>query len=372
MINKNYVPILKWKKGEMEALRELDTTLKNHIHPIIDIPNIDWDYEKDCPKKTLDEHIGQFSENVSTYWNHPNSVFVDATTICSNDNHLLADQTQPLQHLFTQLRNENIQAVPVFNINSGPNYLQAVSQINTQYQSGIALRLFQNDFDTISDKIHRILTYFSIEPEDVDLIIDFKFLPCDITNYQTILSQNSSLAILSIESIPYLSRWRSLSFCSTSFPVNLSNLSKEKLTILPRLEWDLYKRIIQSKLDRKPNFGDYTISNPTTVEIDPRLMTISANIRYTTENGFLIAKGYSVKDPKHGKWSQTRGLSRKIIESQYYFGRPYSYGDNYIYECANETVGVGNSRVWRKVGVNHHLTVAVNTLSNYLSFSIYD
>ncbi|AQS55264.1 beta family protein [Novibacillus thermophilus] len=58
MFEKNhYVPILKWKKGEQGAIEELDPDIKNGLTPLIEVPPIDWDYENEQPKRTIDEHL---------------------------------------------------------------------------------------------------------------------------------------------------------------------------------------------------------------------------------------------------------------------------------------------------------------------------
>ncbi|WP_342428310.1 hypothetical protein [Paenibacillus sp. FSL L8-0158] len=55
-------------------------------------------------------------------------------------------------------------------------------------------------------------------------------------------------------------------------------------------------------------------------------------------------------------WTQTQGLCQRVVGHSKYSGSHYSYGNKYIYDCANGSANTGNAERWRKVGTNHHLT----------------
>jgi hypothetical protein len=129
---------------------------------------------------------------------------------------------------------------------------------------------------------------------------------------------------------------------------------------------------MSANLSRLPSFGDYIISNPSYIEVDPRYIQMAAGIRYTVADKFLIFRGYSVRSPKHNGWGQTKGLCQRIIDHPKYLGQNYSYGDGYIYGCAQGTERTGNPETWRKVGTNHHLTLAVKEISNLHAASTID
>ncbi|WP_198245633.1 beta family protein [methane-oxidizing endosymbiont of Gigantopelta aegis] len=46
-----YVPILKWRLGEYQALLRLDKNIKDNIRPLIVIPPVEFDFEEWRPKK---------------------------------------------------------------------------------------------------------------------------------------------------------------------------------------------------------------------------------------------------------------------------------------------------------------------------------
>ena len=53
----DYVPILKWRQGEYQALLRLNDPVKDRIVPLIEVTPPDFDFETRTPTKTLDEHL---------------------------------------------------------------------------------------------------------------------------------------------------------------------------------------------------------------------------------------------------------------------------------------------------------------------------
>jgi hypothetical protein len=86
---------------------------------------------------------------------------------------------------------------------------------------------------------------------------------------------------------------------------------------------------------------------------------MSASIRYTTRDAWLILKGRNVR--QYG-FDQYRELSRELVQRPEYNAAQYSWGDGFIKECADGRSGTGNATTWRKVGTNHHLTLVSRLL----------
>lgn len=361
MFNENhYVPIVRWKRGEQSALFELDSKIKDIMSPLIEIPPIDWDFENECPKKTIDDHLKNIAVQLKTNWNHPNSIFIDAIQICLDDDDVMENGEHPLEYIFRILSNEKISAIPVTSKERGSNYQDAVRKIKNIYKTGFAIRLYDEDFDDINSTLSSITNRFSTNPNEIDLILDYKYIDPKLP-----IGRMSKLISGSLISLPSIMKWRTLTLTATSFPENLSGFESGKDGAIPRVEWLIYQRLLNSSLPRNPAFGDYIISNPEYSRIDPRFMRMSANIRYTADNEYLIFRGFSVTNPKYGKWSQSQGLCQRVVTHAKYSGQHYSFGDKYIFDCANGTASTGNAETWRKIGTNHHLTLIVNELSNF-------
>ena len=69
MINvTDYVPVLKWRQGEYQALWRLDDAQKARIVPLIEVTPPDFDFEQWQPKKTIDGHLKKFAARFKQKW----------------------------------------------------------------------------------------------------------------------------------------------------------------------------------------------------------------------------------------------------------------------------------------------------------------
>jgi hypothetical protein len=78
--HKHYVPILKGKAGEYQALSTLPATVKSQMTPLIEIPEISWNFVTDEPSTTIDGHLNNVAENIDSSWGKA-PVFVDLVWI---------------------------------------------------------------------------------------------------------------------------------------------------------------------------------------------------------------------------------------------------------------------------------------------------
>jgi hypothetical protein len=111
-----------------------------------------------------------------------------------------------------------------------------------------------------------------------------------------------------------------------------------------------------------PIFGDYGIAHPAPSEVDPRIMRPSASIRYTTEEHWIVPKGRNLR--AHG-FDQFHAVCESLIKRDDYSGRDFSWGDEFIWNCAHRGSGPGNLTTWRKVGTSHHLAFVVRQISRF-------
>ncbi len=355
MFKKNhYVPVLKWKRGEQKALEFLSQDLKPNITPLIEIVDVPYDYVEDRPAKTIDEHLLRFGEQLENSWGIPNPVFVDPGLL--DPEITLEDGSQPVRYLYEQANNHHINIIPVTGLNRSEKYQAEIGEIIKSIKT-VCLRVEDDDLLEIETKINDFLDRLGTSPDQAHLILDFKYVD-PIDEGKHIISLKSI-----IKTMPYLHDWRTFTLCCTSFPESLSSIYAGEANVIHRSERSIWNKMheLSNTIERIPTFGDYCIANPYMVDIDPRMMQMSANIRYTVDNGFLILKGRSIK--KSG-WEQLFTLAENLVKSHYYSGREFSWGDQFIYDCANKNEGPGNAEIWRRVGTNHHLNYIIKNLSS--------
>ncbi|MDR3575994.1 MAG: beta family protein [Anaerolineaceae bacterium] len=346
-----YIPCLRWKQGEYQALSRLSLSARDSIVPLIEVAEIGFDFETKTDSKTIDEHLRTFANRVRQKWGI-SECFIDMRYIEPSE--LMSDGQHPGEFIFNDLRSKGVLAIPAIRIQEELRYQAVIHQVVKTDGRGLCIRVnieevAKRDFDK---KVQDLILGYKLSIEECDFIIDLispNFDPIDrfavlLTNY--------------IQSLPNLERWRSFGIIGTSFPKNLSGLTKG-ISIFPRNEWRLYKLLVAqlNKIRvRIPSFGDYAINHPDLLSLDMRLLKPNASVRYTIDEKWLVAKGQNVRD---FGFDQYKELCQKIIRSKYYYGTEFSEGDKYIYSCANDKVSTGNLSTWRWVGTNHHIeTVA--------------
>jgi hypothetical protein len=353
-----YVPILKGKEGEYAALEALKPDIKGMVMPLIEIPAIPYDYANERPAKSLDDHIADIPERLKKACAGM-PFYLDLPWF--GDDETLSHGQTACESILAKSATLGLNAVPVVSRESTPAYLAATKGHTAANGCGACIRLLVEDFEEDVDldaEVERLLT--STTTGDIgstDLIIDLEDLGANAGRAALIARSVFSM-------IPRKDEWRRMILAAASFPEDLSDVSAATIVTLPRHEWNLWKT-----LQRKPAalprpdliFGDYAMAHPIAKTLDPRTMRMSANIRYTTQDEWLVIKGRNVR--QFG-FSQYFDLCRLLVERPEYSGRSYSWGDAYIADCADATQGPGNATTWRKVGVNHHLTLVTRGLAS--------
>lgn len=354
--HRHYVPILKGRDGEYGALNSMPPALRDRITPLLELPPTPWDFEEETPARTIDVHLGKVAQKIERAWGASRPLFLDFLWIA--DTERMVDGGHPVESVLSSARRRGLAVIPVVGLLRGEDYLAACARTIHQDRRGACIRLQREDFVDFGDfgdldtEVGRVLATLHLLPQDADLLLDLRSLarPIDI---------DSAIALIS--RVPNLGNWRTFSLAATSFPQNLTGLPPSDCSIIPRQEWNTWTNIIRRRPSRLPTFSDYAISHPEPSEVDPRVMRPSASVRYTTHGAWLALKGRNLRD--HG-YEQFHDVCRELIRRAEYCGRVFSWGDEYIDDCASQRVGTGNLTTWRKVGTSHHLAFVLSELAN--------
>ena len=352
-----YIPFLRWKMGEYQAVWRLTSFAHNLIMPIIAVPEQGFDFEKGENSKTLDDHLSQFTSRVEKKWGTTSECFIDMRYISCSE--LLADGRRAADFIFDDLKAKNIKFIPVTGLHETSSFEIALHNHIRSENHRLCLRVGLDEFgdNTFETEAEEFLHKLGLDLCDCDLILDLETI-----NFDPIIVFSNLLTEL-MKNKPKLNQWKTFGILGTSFPKTMAGISKG-ISFLPRKEWTFYKTLIENLKQediRIPSFGDYAINHPEVQKIDPRILKPSANVRYTVNNKWLISRGQNVRDYRY---SQFRELCQLIVDSTHYCGRQYSYGDDYIFKCARGTAKTGNLTTWREVGTNHHIEKVVQDLSN--------
>jgi hypothetical protein len=350
-----YVPILKWKLGEYQALSRLDNAVKDRVTPLIEIPAVSYDFEKSQIAKSLDDHLMDFGRRLKSKW-AARPCFVDTSYIAASDR--LADGSHPMTRVMELARKESCGPIPVVSLSSDQAHREAVAKAVFLDERGAAVRLKLEDFDraSLTNDIETCLQDVGVGYGSADLIVDLAdkhFLP--VTAFvQTLLT--------SLQRLPSLNRWRTFTVAGSSYPKTLQDMGKTAL--VPRREWALYRELVKkvgSEI-RIPTFGDYAVAHPDPVELDMRLIKPFAKLRYTTPEEWYISKGAAVRT---SGFDQYRGMCEAVTRQSFYDKETFSDGDRYISECASGKETTGNLTTWVWVASNRHITRVAADLSSF-------
>jgi len=345
-----YLPILKGKKGEYDALNKLTSSIKKSIIPLIEIPAISWDFVKGAPSNSLEKQVTSAIKSIEKSWEKDLPILID--TFYLEDDYNQHDTT--LGFIVNKLKTDGYSPIPVF----GPySTTKIIEQNKDNIKFCIRVTIDELEQFNLNEEIERIIKTLDTDKSKVILLLDLGY----IDEKQHSLAKRKSLDLYA--EVNNIEEFQELYFSATSFPINLSSCKTNSVTEIGRIEIEIHKAFNNSKekLSRIPKFSDYCTSNPETDEIDPRFMTVSASIRYTNNNKWYIFKGGSIK-----KYSsdQFYTLSKDVIDSPIYSGEKFSWGDKQIFDKSKRISGPGNPTIWRQISVNHHITLMVDLLSS--------
>lgn len=350
-----YVPMLKWKQGEYQALLRLDDEIKQHVFPFIDIPPIGWDFGKQQLMKTIDDHLKGFGKRLKNKWGS-RPAFIDLVLLDQNER--MSNGMHPLEFVFDEVRAHSKYIVPVTAFDRDASYQETLKKVINTDNNGLCIRLSFSDLvkGDVDLNLLSMREYFDVDMSSIDIVIDLaapNFHP--LTNFVKALR----IAILKIHSI---NDCRTFTIAATAFPETMGGLDLGENHI-DRDEWNLFNeyRSQMSDHERHPKFGDYTIAHPSVVNMDMRFVKPAASLRYTVDDGWLVVKGQNVRDYKFGQYV---GICGVVVSSGQFSGPDFSLGDEYIFDCSEGNESTGTLTTWRWVGVNHHITKVVNDLAS--------
>jgi hypothetical protein len=353
-----YTPILKWKLGEYQALLRLSNDAKDRVLPLIEIPPIGWDFEKQKQAKTLDQHLAPFGRRLEAKW-PKRPIFIDCGLLDPLE--LMATGQHPLQYAISTAVERGSSAIPVTNVARHSSYQAAVKSCLSDSSTGLCIRVTMDHLGLpdLMSRISSLVGELGADTENLHLIVDL-----GAPEFEPLADLVGALKA-KIATIEDQYPWRTYTLAGTSFPESMGPL-ETGAQIIPRYEWLLYKLYVStlSPSERVPNFGDYAISHPITPEGDMRILQPSASVRYTMDDAWYVVKGRNVRKYKFGQYVPLCGV---VASSTHFCGSGYSEGDDYIVECSQGIASTGTLTTWRWVGVNHHITKVIGDLSNLFS-----
>jgi hypothetical protein len=349
-----YVPLLRWRQAEYQALNRLSDETKDRIVPFIMIPPVEYDFEKMTDKKTIPEHIEPFADKYRLKWgDRPAWIGVDKEIVTE----LMPDGQDVLTHVFTELRKIEANAVPAIHLSSEQRVVEAAAQIaaGDKRGAGVSIQLEDLMGPRPASELASTISQLGLSAAEVDLIVDLR-----APNFQP-LETFSRILSSALGRCGDLSEFRNLVIASCAFPMSLKHVERGGVQI-PRHDWQLYNVLLERMSDSELqlNYGDYTVVHPDFVLVDMRAIKPAGKIIYTIADSWLIHKGGAFAKNR----LQMHEHSLAITSSPEFYGGDYSFGDDFIRRCALQEEGPSTLAMWKQVAINHHITVTAQQLAN--------
>jgi Beta protein len=365
---KSYVPIIRWRPAETRALKHLFSKDRTNITPLFEFilppPKIDkTDYKKileDSKTKFL-RNLPEITSGIIEHWGKE-PFFVDV--------HLLDGdiRANAFESILTTANQSDLFSIPVTYIiptistDADIETRKIATKFAKSNDRGLCIRIDDSHLNNeTAKKIKEFIKDEGLDHDKIDLLVDLKIVDKQMT------SQNvaSKLSL-----IPDIDKWRSVILTGGSFPRDLSDYGKHEHHKIDRYDWKIWKDIFENKsIPRKPLFSDYTIQHPIYYGHLVGVNT-SASIRYTNEETWEVLRGEGLRNKKGAGYKQYPAQAKLLTEQDFFKGKDFSFGDGYIYGKADgDAKTTGSPQTWLTAGINHHITMVINQLSNLLSKS---
>ena len=342
----HYVPVLKVKRGEKKALELVALDLRAHITPLLEI--VEWQKSKEKP--TLSSHLDTAFKGLAKSLRLYPRCFLDARE-------LAPEGPSAAEQVFTRAAGAGIAFIPVTGISNRADTSAALSN----RERGLAIRLTRAEFEAgdLSYSLPAFMARHGIGFEDTDLIVDLGPVDDMVTEGVT------RFATQFLGDVPDTNRWRTLTLSASAFPQSMGVVERHSHAAVARAEWLAWKYLRHGgQFVRIPTYSDCAIQHPSGVEgFNPRMMQVSATVRYALADSWLLIKGESTRRRRAGL--QFPQLAKRLA---YGYLRDHFHGETHCEGCASITraadgrPGFGSAEVWRRVGTVHHISEVTRTL----------
>lgn len=342
----HYVPVLKMKRGEKRALSELSASVRSKVTPLLQIV--------ERTDKTVAAHLNTAFKGLADALRPFDRCFIDTSEIES-------DGLNAANAVFDRASSSGISYTPVASISRKSEIAAALAH----QSNGLALRLRRKEFEQggLAARVKTFMAQHSLGAKDTDLIVDLGSVDDLVTaGVQTLVSAF-------LREIPDLSLWKTFTLSACAFPLSMRSIDRNSYDLIERIDWKAWRdgqHARRQALVRLPTYSDCAIQHPRGVEgFDPRIHQVSASIRYTVPDRWLLIKGESTRYNPSKR--QFPALATQLVYGHlmpHYQRSEHCRGCTFMKAAADGSDGLGSAEVWRRLGTIHHITTVVEDIES--------
>ncbi|HKN93056.1 MAG TPA: hypothetical protein VJU60_01885 [Thermoleophilaceae bacterium] len=326
-----YVPVIRGRDCELDALAWLPDGVKKHVMPLVEIePGA----------------LGRAPRALASSWGSSQPVLLDTVLLDHGATETLEHE---LVELFEHCR-AVVHAVPVGGIGRGIDHTAALAGVVAAQRHGAALRVTPHDLTRNAPRERRLdawLAVVDLAPDQVDLVIDLGEVR-EPSHVSSLLAAHDALSEL-----PYAQEWRSVTLAAAAFPTAPADGGCDYEDLSDRLDWRLWRLVADGELPRAPGFGDHVVRPPGMGDAG-----CGATIAYTTGCSWLVVKRGRIAP----RSDELRAASQALLARPEFAGARHCRGCALIEEFATGN-SPGGLEGWRAAGVCHHIETSVAELT---------
>ena len=342
----HYVPVLKVKLGEKQALADLAPSMRQHVTPLLEVVERNSETPLETHLHTAFTKLRPAVAGLERY-------FIDTREIA-------ADGPIASGSVYGRCLEQGVAFTPVTGLTRPGD---VATGLRAKGRNGIALRVARSEFEQqdVPTEVTAFLKSHRLSPDETDFILDLGAVD------DMVEDGVAEMARAFLHQVPEPRSWRTLSLIGCAFPLSMKLVARDSHAHTARMEWNAWRDSVYlhaSEFARVPTFGDCVIQHTKGVEgFNPKTMQGSAAIRYALGNEWLLLKGRGTR--KASTKIQMPKLARELVAGGlrvHFRGPDHCAGCRRIQEAAGGAPGAGSLMTWRRIGTVHHITTTVEAI----------
>jgi len=347
-----YFPILRARRGEINAVAALRPATKIAIRPMFDVPAIDEDGSAMLTMSTV-------ASTLARTWGTALPLYIDMSR---HDPDALVESDSAVAHLFDCARQAGLCAIPVSapvrdrQGNTGA-YFDGVAKIGRKDQRGVALRVdfeYFSDVDSLETLLRESMRAVDAIDESTDVFLDcgpLEKIPANESTTRALMT-TYSLALLALEG----RRFRNVIVCASNIPSKVDRIrSGGTPHRVANSEFSVWGQIVGHKNNRTVKFSDYGARH--------------AHQKDGGGGSRPPARIHLVTSDQHHLYLDDAQRYRQLCDSAMHseeFSRQ-AWGTRVVRECARGSGDYGGATEWVERDTHMHLETMATLVGSRLA-----
>jgi hypothetical protein len=350
----HHLYIAKTLPGEFRAMSELRSGHEKRMLTLFDLSKPKEELARFEDAKDRDAaYIAEVAERIAGVWS--GTTLIDAMRWGAGATIKSGQSIVP--YFYDQLVGWGLDVVPVIGYDRWGSevYRKGLEGITLRDGQLVCLRLESyaikdaEDPEFFQEQIKEIVDAMKVDPSNYLVLIDFE--DTTVASLEQLVNSGNSViqALAEFGFTKYATAG-----CSIPQFINEALPKHNSTGKIIRKEWTIFQTFMSAYPQYSWLYGDYGVRGPKSADVHTK--HTNGKIRYTTSDMYFAARGHSLSEGNKG--AQMYALAKWIMNSEYFMGAQFSWGDGEIIRCAQKQFR-GRPVDWIAIDTNHHLTWVV-------------